>query len=701
MPPSVLLRRHYRTIVVILTGALAAAVSVLLGPGMSPIDGLVYDFSLTLTSKRPGTAAEPVAIVALDSESLAAPELAATPRALFAPVWAKLVDGLAKSDVKAIGFDIIFAYSANRFSGVDAAHDQPFLAALHEARERVVLARTAKLAPAFPFIAAIFDPATDSGKRDPAGLAYVELSPDADGVQRRVAAALRTTDGATLPGMATALLARAKGPPMPAEVLLAPSRPLEAMPTYRLIDVLRCLDADPRAVRQTFAGKIVLVGTTLSDEDRKRTPDRFMPPPSAGDASGGGCHLVRAGGSDWSSRTVPGVFAHAAAVEQVLTGNLVRPLSVSAGAIVAASYGVAGAVMGFAFTPWIAAAAATLLALGLFAAALVALPLGFWIPLVVPAGAGASGMILAYLARFVVEERRRRRVQRAFNHYLAPSIVSRLADSDSELRLGGERREVTVMFADLSGFTALSGRLGPEELTSLTNAYLGLLVREVEVTNGYVDKFIGDAVMAVWGAPPADPDHAAHAAQAALAGFAAVNAAKAEADAKGLPSYSVKMGLNSGPAVIGNVGAPGRYNYTAIGETVNVAARLESVPNDYSCRIVVGPATAAAIADRYVVCELDWVQVKGKAEPIAIYDLLAARTGEDQAECRYSLDYAAALALYRQGDFAAAEATWRALDYPHPTSEPATPPVVMAMRCAELKAAPPAKWDGIFVKATK
>jgi class 3 adenylate cyclase len=694
-------RRHYRIVVVILAGVLAASGSVLLGAAMTPVDGLLYDFSLTLTAKRPGTAGEPVAVVALDAESLTAPELAATPRALFAPVWAKLVDGLAKSDVKAIGFDIIFAYSANRFSGVDAAHDQSFLAAVHEARDRVVLARTAKLAPAFPFIAAVFDPAADSGKRDPGGLAYVELSPDSDGVQRRVAAALKTADGASLPSMAAALLARAKGPPMPGEVLLAPSRPLEAMATYRLIDVLRCLDADPQAVRRVFAGKIVLVGTTLPDEDRKRTPDRFMRPPLAGADRGGGCSLDRAAASDWSSRTVPGVFAHAAAVEQVLTGNLVSPLSTGASAVVAGFYGLAGAAVGIAFTPWVAAVATVLLGLGLFAVALVALPLGFWIPLALPAGAGVGGMILAYLARFVVEERRRRRVQRAFNHYLAPSIVSRLADSDSELRLGGERREVTVMFADLSGFTALSGRLGPEELTSLTNAYLGLLVKEVEATNGYVDKFIGDAVMAVWGAPLADADHALHAAQAALAGLAAVNRAKAEADAKGLPGYSVKMGLNSGPAVIGNVGAPARYNYTAIGETVNVAARLEGMPHDYSCPIVIGPATAAAIADHYVVCELDWVQVKGKAEAIAVYDLLAARIGDDQAECRYSRDYAAALSLYRHGDFAAAETAWSVIRYPRLVSEPSTPPTIMAARCAELRSEPPQHWSGVFVKASK
>jgi adenylate cyclase len=153
--------------------------------------------------------------------------------------------------------------------------------------------------------------------------------------------------------------------------------------------------------------------------------------------------------------------------------------------------------------------------------------------------------------------------------------------------------------------------------------------------------------------------------------------------------------------VIGNVGAPARYNYTAIGETVNVAARLEGVPHDYNCAIVIGPATASAIAERYVVCELDWVQVKGKVEPIAVYDLLAARAGVDQVECRYSRDYATALALYRRGDFAAAETAWRALDYPHPTSEPSTPPAVMAARCTELKAAPPDHWDGVFVKTSK
>ena len=124
------------------------------------------------------------------------------------------------------------------------------------------------------------------------------------------------------------------------------------------------------------------------------------------------------------------------------------------------------------------------------------------------------------------------RVQRAFGHYLAPSLVDGLAQGETELRLGGERRDITVMFADLSGFTALSGRIGPEALMEVTNRYLGLIVAAVEETGGYVDKFIGDAVMAMWGAPLADPDHAAHAARAALTGVTTIAAAKAQADAE-------------------------------------------------------------------------------------------------------------------------------------------------------------------------
>jgi class 3 adenylate cyclase/CHASE2 domain-containing sensor protein len=695
--------RYYRVAVTLAAAALATAASLVTGSRMSAIDGLLYDLSLAATDRRPGTDGEPVAVIAIDSDSLDSPELAATPVVFFTESWTKLVGGLTDNNVRAIGFDVIFKFSASLFPGFDKQQELDFRSAIAKARDRIVLARTTRDAPAFPFIGAIYDPIADAGKASPGGIAYAEIFPDADGVQRQMRPAIVSAGGDVLPTLAAAILTRAQGPAMPPTMLLAPAGPLEAIPTYRLIDVLRCIDRDPAAIRQTFAGKIVLVGTNLASEDRKRAPDRFMPPPegraSSVGAPGADCSLPRLGASDWESQTVPGVFAHAAAVEEVMTGNLVRPLPLVGRAVTAALAGVVGAVCGFLLSPLLAAAGVALLVVALFGIALLALPLGFWFPVAVPAGGGAGAMVLAYVARFVAEERRRRRVQHAFSQYISPFVVNALAESDAELRLGGEPRQVTLMFADLSGFTALSSRVGPEVLTEVTNQYLGLLVAEVERTGGYVDKFIGDAVMAVWGAPVPDLDHAVHGAEAALAGLAVVLRAKQEADAAGRPGYSVKMGLNTGPAVVGNVGAPGRYNYTAIGETVNIAARLEGVPDDYGCKIVVGEETRRAIAEHFVLCELDWIKVKGKDQAIRIYDLIAAKSTASPAELAYPAQYEAALARYRAGDFAAADAAWRAIAYPHAAPHP--PPAVMAARCVELKANPPAAWDGVFVKTTK
>ena len=194
---------------------------------------------------------------------------------------------------------------------------------------------------------------------------------------------------------------------------------------------------------------------------------------------------------------------------------------------------------------------------------------------------------------------------------------------------------------------------------ALTNSYHALMVEAVEATGGYVNQFVGDAVMAIWGAPLADPDHAANAARAALRVVASVMQAKTEADKHGVPGYAIKIGLNTGPAVVGNVGAPQRYNYTAVGETVNIAARLESVPEDYGCRIVIGPNTAAAIADRFVICELDWIKVKGKDTSVFRLPADREKSTANEAELSCLAQYEAGLERYRAGDFAAAEELWR------------------------------------------
>ena len=258
------------------------------------------------------------------------------------------------------------------------------------------------------------------------------------------------------------------------------------------------------------------------------------------------------------------------------------------------------------------------------------------------------------------------------------------------------------MFADLSGFTSLSTKLPPEELMAVTNRYHAMMVEAVEATGGYVNQFLGDAVMAIWGAPLPEPDHAASAARAALRIVETIMHAKGEADALGLPGYSVKIGINTGPAVVGNVGAPKRYNYTAVGETVNIAARLESVPEDYGCRIVVGPATAAAIADRFLICELDWIKVKGKDDAFSVFQLIGEKSGAGSGDLRYLEQYGAGLERYRAGDFSAAEDIWRCeAERSGAGAAVCAASLIMARRCTNLKSAPPAVWDGVFVKTSK
>jgi adenylate cyclase len=410
-------------------------------------------------------------------------------------------------------------------------------------------------------------------------------------------------------------------------------------------------------------------------------------------------------GQPFSNTLMPGVERIANMIDTIVSRDFIGTPSggwrIVVVAVVLLMAALAGAMTEFLPTRLAALAGAAPIAAWAGTAQL-AFGKNLWLPLIEPVAALATAAATVLLFRYWVVDRVGRRIRSAFSHYLAPTIVDRLAESEAELRIGGERREVTIMFADLSGFTAMSTRLPPEELMALTNSYHALMVEAVEPTGGYVNQFVGDAVMAIFGAPVPNPDHAACAARAALHVVESVMQAKTDADRRGVPGYAVKIGLNTGPAVVGNVGAPKRYNYTAIGETVNIAARLESVPEDYGCRIVIGPNTAAAIGDRFVICELDWIKVKGKDTSFSVYQLIGEKSTANGAELACLAQYEAGLERYRAGDFAAAEELWRCEGvHPNPGATATSPPLVMAGRCAKLKAAPPECWDGVYVKTTK
>lgn len=257
------------------------------------------------------------------------------------------------------------------------------------------------------------------------------------------------------------------------------------------------------------------------------------------------------------------------------------------------------------------------------------------------------------------------------------------------------------MFADLSGFTALSGRIDAHALVEVTNRYLAAIVEAVESTGGYVDKFIGDAVMAVWGAPVGAAGHAEAAARATLRAVVAVHRLARTDAPGGQPSFSVKIGLNSGDAVVGNVGTQRRYNYTAVGETVNVASRLESLPGEYGCAAVVSGATAAQIGGAFVLCELDAVRVKGRQTPVTVHELLREAADATPEVHAYVAGYGEALDAYRKGRFDEAEARWRALSHPLLAPGAPGPAAVMAGRAARLHTEPPEEWDGVWTRTTK
>ena len=698
------LRRYARALTMAACGLAAGAGAIALKGELPAFDGPLFDLAVgarfALPGAPPSPAESPVAVVAVDKRSLAEPELARYPRTLMAPVWGRLLETLFAAGARAVAFDLLFAYSANQLS---PGYDRPFLRALSKHRERVVIARSAATLPAPPFMGAL--------RFDPGALGLAELVPEGDGVVRRVPGRFPSERGESVLGLAAAALARAGHPPMPESVVIAPRYQLERLPTYALVDVLRCGESAAAALSKILDGKIVFVGSTLAEEDRFLSPDRHLPRQAGDGPALDDCGLRALGASAPGSATVPGVFLHAAAAHAVAGDRLTAlapMLAVVALSMVAA---LAGSALGLRLRPWSAALALGGLVLALWGAEVVALARNLWLPVAVPMVALVAAAVVAVAARYLLEERRRRRVQHAFSHYLSPFIVDNLAESEFELKLGGERKDVTVMFADLSGFTAASGTVPPEVLMRETNRYLALIVEEVEATGGYVDKFIGDAVMAIWGAPVADPAHAESAVTTALRAAQRVSAAKEKAKARGELAFGVKIGIASGAALVGNVGTEKRYNYTAVGQTVNIASRLESLPGTYAGNVVISENTAERLADGFVLYELDRVVVKGMSEPLAIFEPLAKSPSATAAQKAYAAGFGEALARYRSRQFENACSAWRRLDYPYPTvsgdsasgaGERSHPARIMAARAARFaEQPPPPSWDGVWVMTTK
>lgn len=287
---------------------------------------------------------------------------------------------------------------------------------------------------------------------------------------------------------------------------------------------------------------------------------------------------------------------------------------------------------------------------------------------------------------------------RSFGKFVPADIVRQLIAQEGDAHLQGEKRQLTVHFSDIEGFTTVSESIAPEQLVELLAEYLGEMSRIIAEENGTVDKYIGDAVMAFWGAPQPVRDHAQRAARAALRCQKRLAELEEKWLAEGRPVFRARIGLNTGEIIVGNMGSAERLNYTVIGDAVNLASRLEGINKYYGTRIIVGENTQKLIAESYATRLLDFVAVKGKNEAIRIYELVGEKNALDEETVRFIRHYELAVAHYRNRQWDTAEAEFRLALAIRP-DEAAD---LMLGRIAAFRLnSPPADWNGQYVMNSK
>jgi adenylate cyclase len=251
---------------------------------------------------------------------------------------------------------------------------------------------------------------------------------------------------------------------------------------------------------------------------------------------------------------------------------------------------------------------------------------GWWVDLFAPAAGLAFALLVGGLLGFFTVGRRARQFKEAWGKYLSPEVVEELSKDIENIRPEvGERREMTVLFSDVIGFTPLSEKLSAEEVIRTLNEYFSDVVPVIFRNGGTLDKYVGDCIMALWGAPKKNDTHALSACRAALGMAAALDRLRERWRAQDRPELDVGIGINSGAMVVGNIGSPERLDYTVIGDNVNVAARLESLTREKKVRIIISEATWLQVKDRVEARDLGEAKVKGRAVPVRVYELIALK----------------------------------------------------------------------------
>lgn len=398
----------------------------------------------------------------------------------------------------------------------------------------------------------------------------------------------------------------------------------------------------------------------------------------------------------------PGMEIQATLLSNLLNGHSVTRLPWWLGAIltILLAFGTA-----FIFFRVHRIALAFLLVLGLGALSVATAMLAFrasssWIPVVIPVFGIATTYALAAVESYAIEGRQKRVLRKAFNRYFSPNVVADILENADQLELGGKTIEATVYFSDIKDFTSIAEKFTPKDLVHFLNEYFSLASDVILKNEAMLDKYIGDAIMAIFGAPIPRADNATVACLTALEIQSALAAhhARPDRDPK-MPTFVTRIGLNTGKMVVGNIGSNSRLDYTAIGDTVNLASRLEGVNKLFGTTILISETTHDQAREAIVARQLDFLRVKGKAIPVRIYELLGARGQVPPAVLEKIALFEEAIALYRHRKFTDASSLFQKVLTLDPQDGPST---TFVQRCAELERVElPEDWDGVFTLTSK
>ncbi|MEE8110970.1 MAG: CHASE2 domain-containing protein [bacterium] len=430
-------------------------------------------------------------------------------------------------------------------------------------------------------------------------------------------------------------------------------------------------DLDPKE----FKDKIVFIaGTAAGTYDLRVTPYSFK---------------------------TPGVFIHIAALDNMLAGDFLRqtPDWVTLATLAALCLLTAATLVAFssfkAKISLILAYAAGYYGISVwsFTAA------GRWVELVTPEIGIFATFLSASLVEYFTEGKRKRQIKNVFQHFMMPSVVEKLLENPEEVKLGGEKKELTVFFSDLEGFASISEGLEPERLVALLNRYLTAMTDIILEHQGFLDKYEGDAIMAVFGTPLDQPKHATLACYAALENQERLESLREELKADGYPEIRCRIGLNSGPMVVGNMGSENRMDYTVMGDAVNLGSRLEGASKQYGTHILIGENTFSLATNDIEVREIDLIRVKGIRQPVRVYELLGKKGELPPEKVRLVGVYVKGLAQYRERNWRDAIRCFQEALEINAQDGPAR---VYVERCETfIENPPPLDWDGVYEMKTK